>query len=321
MSMFRFHPRPSSRRGFTLVELLVVCTILAILMSLVLMALAGATEQARNDRTRAEITKLHSLVMNRWEGYRQRPLPVRIPAGTQPGSAAGIRLQALWYLMRAELPDRKSDVLASVPAGLSQPPYNMRAPSLQLAYQRRVAALTGTTVAAGLPGWSTDNQQAECLYLIIATMRDGDASGLDSFTSREIGDTDGDGVPEILDGWGRPIRFLRWAPGFTSEMQTRDVVNQYDPFDPLKILSQLHSPDGVHPEGFALTPLIFSAGPDGEFDMFLDTATALDYSATTPPNFPWAVFDNKQLGASLDANGDGNFDDVDNITNHFNVAR
>jgi hypothetical protein len=70
-----------------------------------------------------------------------------------------------------------------------------------------------------------------------------------------------------------------------------------------------------------LTPLIFSAGPDGEFDMFLDTATALDYSATTPPNFPWAVFDNKQLGASLDANGDGNFDDVDNITNHFNVAR
>ena len=44
--------------------------------------------------------------------------------------------------------------------------------------------------------------------------------GRDLFNESSIGDVDQDGFPEFLDAWGTPIRFLRWAPGFTdSELQ------------------------------------------------------------------------------------------------------
>ncbi len=174
----------NSRRGVTLVELMVICAILGVLMGMVLFALQGATETARADRTRSQVVKINDLIMSRWEGYRQRPLPVRIPAGTHPGNAAQIRLQATWCLMRLEIPERKTDILADVPANLQA--VGMKTPSLLTSYRAKLTALTGGTVADQYPNWSAENQQAECLWLILSTLRDGDSSGLDFFTTSEI---------------------------------------------------------------------------------------------------------------------------------------
>ena len=309
------------RRGVTLIELMVICAILGVLMGMVLFALQGATEQARADRTRAQVVKINDLIMSRWEGYRQRPLPLRMPAGTHPGTAAQIRLQATWCLMRLEIPERKTDILADVPSNLQT--YGMKTPSLLTAYRAKLTALTGGSVADQYPNWSYTNQQAECLYLILSTLRDGDTTGLDFFTSSEVKDTDGDGVPEIVDGWGQPIRFLRWAPGFASNVQSRDASQQPDPFDPLKIINSLHAPDGTNPQGFALFPLIMSAGPDKTFDIFLDREAPdiVDYSSTTPANFPYSAFGGNQIGAPLDIDNNGSVDNIDNITNHLTVTR
>ena len=35
--------------------------------------------------------------------------------------------------------------------------------------------------------------------------------------AEEIGDNDEDGMKEILDGRGRPIEILRWAPAFVTQ--------------------------------------------------------------------------------------------------------
>src|SRR5262249_40391068 len=45
---------------------------------------------------------------------------------------------------------------------------------------------------------------------------------------------DNDGLPCFVDGWGNPIGFLRWAPGFSqwSDIQIADPVNHHDPLDP-----------------------------------------------------------------------------------------
>jgi hypothetical protein len=34
--------------------------------------------------------------------------------------------------------------------------------------------------------------------------------GTDAFLTQEVADTDGDGMLEFVDGWGRPLRFYRW---------------------------------------------------------------------------------------------------------------
>ncbi|MCA9208051.1 MAG: prepilin-type N-terminal cleavage/methylation domain-containing protein, partial [Planctomycetales bacterium] len=94
------------RPSFTLVELLIVLAILSVLASAVLVAAWGAQEDARAARTRAQIVKLHELIMNRWESYRTRPVPIRIPPTAVAGQAASVRLAALRQMMRRELPER-----------------------------------------------------------------------------------------------------------------------------------------------------------------------------------------------------------------------
>jgi hypothetical protein len=153
-------------------------------------------------------------------------------------------------------------------------------------------------------------------------MHDGDKQALDFFTPDEIGDTDGDGMKEILDGWGQPIEFLRWAPGFLPQngaITTQDP-SVPDPFDPLKVDPRWRT--GATP--FALRPLIFSAGPDRRYDIatqLVDSSgNPFRYRTTSPPNDPYydpSANGQKPLGTPFDADGDGRLSFADNLTNHY----
>jgi prepilin-type N-terminal cleavage/methylation domain-containing protein len=312
-----------SRRAFTLTELLVVMGIIAILAGLALSALSGATELARAQRTRAIINKLDQLIMDRYESYRTRAVPVpratRTAAMASPRIAALNRLNVLRELMRMELPDRVSDVVDGPVTGI--PP-----PSVWQGYRRRAFAALG---AGWATSWTVEHQGSECLYLILASMQDGDKSALDFFTPDEIGDTDADGMKEILDAWGQPIEFLRWAPGYlpsNGALTTQDPTVP-DPFDPVKIDPRWAS-TSVPVKPFALRPLIFSSGPDREGGIVVDRPSAtLRYSTTTPPNDPYYIPpDVQQLGTPLDFNPTNPSASLvgplanrhrDNLTNHY----
>ncbi len=54
---------------------------------------------------------------------------------------------------------------------------------------------------------------------MVITLATADGEARTLFGENSIGDTDGDGAPEFVDGWGHPINFLRWAPGFESQIQ------------------------------------------------------------------------------------------------------
>ena len=105
----RMNRDSSSRAGFTLVELLVTITLIAILAGLVLTALEGAKETARIQKTRATIAKINNIVMAQYDSYRTRRMPINTRGMPAP-MAAQYRLWAIRQTMCWEMPDRLSDV-------------------------------------------------------------------------------------------------------------------------------------------------------------------------------------------------------------------
>ena len=97
------------RRAFTMMELLVVVVIIAILAAMVLGALQMARQAAREAATKATIAKLNNIIMQRYESYLTRRVPINT-SGMAPSVAATNRLAALRDLMRMEMPERWSDI-------------------------------------------------------------------------------------------------------------------------------------------------------------------------------------------------------------------
>jgi hypothetical protein len=131
------------------------------------------------------------------------------------------RTNALRETARFELPDRISDVAAANYPSSTGAPVRVAlaggsAPALQSGYRRALNVTDGT--------WTAKFQGAECLSVILAATYKGDENGLSVFQPSEIGDKDGDGRFEILDPWGNPIEFIRWAPGFDSPLHHQKEV-------------------------------------------------------------------------------------------------
>ena len=289
------------RRAFTIVELMIVISIIALLAAMAASALSTATEQARAQRTRAIVTKIDQLIMEKWDGYRTRAIAYTRHAN--PRISARNRLYALRELQRMELPDSVNDVWDN-PVTLTN------VPAVALGYRRK-ALPVGT--------WTGQYENAEALYLILSGMRDGDKSALDYFTSSEIGDIDSDGMPEILDGWGEPIHFIRWPAGYRSDATPpalthirRDIP---DPFDPLKVDPRVDPSVDNDPSNdtYYVSPLVFSSGSDNEAGVVV-TGAAFSYAAsspTSPANDPFQTRKTPEFGSFYNSQ-----EAADNITNH-----
>jgi hypothetical protein len=244
--------------------MLVTITIIGILSSMVYGALLLARESGREAATKATIAKLNTIIMRRYESYMTRRVPINT-AGLTPKQAAEIRLIAIRQLMRMEMPDRWSDIIN--PALSSDP--NKPDPNGYVTIQDSTKTVSRTLARPALSRLyaqlyiqkvfgktapSPDYSCAECLYMLVSM---GSPEVMDQFNQSEIGDKDGDGMPEFLDGWDRPIMFLRCAPGFSasSDIQVANATDHHDPFDTRRVDSL----------AYHLIPLIFSAGPDGKY--------------------------------------------------------
>lgn len=225
--------KSATRRGFTLVELLITISIIGIMASMVLFAMFSAQEAAREQKTRALITKLNNIVIQRYESYRTRRVPFVFPTIPQNASPANkvlyqkeisrARLDCIRDLMRMEMPDRWSDIIdipaAPFPVKPTDPANGivdyggrkLTRPSINGAYYARATAPGATP--------SAEHEGAECLYMIVMQALAQESDSRDVFKAGDIGDLDDDDFPEFLDAWRSPIHFLRWAPGFLSTIQ------------------------------------------------------------------------------------------------------
>lgn len=316
-------------RGFTLVELMVSIFIVSIIATFILVALNDVRERARERRAETQVARIHQILMARLDEYRVRSVPVRSLPTTNPNLVAEARLLVLRDLMRLEMPDRKTDV-TDPPVNLPNPMNGMNRlvaspPALYRSYQRRAMRSTGAASVADLQTenfWTSEHQGSECLYMVLSAIQEGETNAVEFFKASEVGDTDGDGMLEILDPWERPIEYLRWAPGVLSPIQDQDRTVAADPFDAVK--KDRRWSDAASPIPFALYPFVVSSGPDEQFGLVLDdpdTGEFLRYSQTASggpyPNDPYTEISAGgtpvRLGQIFPA---GNGQWGDNIHNH-----
>jgi len=279
--------------------------IMAILSAALAYVMAGAQESAQIAKTKALIARLHSLMMQKYESYRYRRLPVQLPPNLPPRQLVKLRCDVIRELMRLEMPERWTDVL-DAPAMISA------RPSCSSAYLAQLAAHINQ-----FPKDKTIDQGAKCLYLIV-TMGLDEPDVMENFSETDVAyDPDGSQMKVFVDAWGHPIQFLRWAPGFASGIQplapptaaTKDY-RMRDQTDPSGVYgSPKPGPFSAGSGGgrvsgntFALYPLIYSAGPDGNWDIVTDAPRSdrsppfettgplsgmFAYSLTNPPNDPF----------------------------------
>jgi len=302
------------RRSFTLAELIVTIVIISILMGITWGAILRVRQQGRVAKTKATIAKINQIIMERYDSYRTRRVPVDT-RGLPPLVAAKFRLWAIRCIMAWEMPDRLSDVTwpANDPNNLTPADENLPI-SLTLTLpngQPVTRSMTRTALARRyfrrflqkMP--SGQHSPAELLYLIVT---EGSPGSRELFAENEIADTDGDGYFEFVDGWGHPIYFIRCPVAFPdSDIQLpptatpEEKATDHDPFDPLR----------VDPGAWRVVPLIYSAGPDGFYG--LDLQGQLGYFAN------WDKWYTLPVGAPAD--DPNNPDDYlgchqDNIHNH-----
>lgn len=369
--------KTSRVHGFTLVELLVAISIISILAALVLGVAAAAGQTARVAKSKSMVGRLHSLLMERYDVYRTRRIDLNTDDLPLPGNgtpdwldnfadsnndgysdlsgintslldirlqpAAG-RLAGMREMMRREMPDCWSDVVGRPivdppPQVVRILPFLEERPALSELYARAYEE-------ARRPPRSVDaatllaNESAECLYMVIMNATgDGEARGL--FQESDSADTDGDGFREFIDGWGRPISYVRWAPGFESDAQLsyeelvpvitvtaptgnrpRELTAEEridadsDPSDLFRIDRPTDADSGFQTatnyaglRGWRLTPLIVSAGADGLLGIELSDSSNAAVASRVDP---YAAIDTETwLGSTTDADAV-----ADNVHNH-----
>ena len=316
-------PRAIKRRcrAFTLIELLVVFIIISILSSLMLAGLAGARQRAKTDKTKSTIRKIDSVIRPMFDSYRTRrvdippPDPSDVYASKPNLRDAYKRMFFRRTLLMREMPDSWRDVPFNATEfnALLYPKVTQTAAVRSYTYNR-----------LSHPSVTPAYESAECLFMILS--RSGfESDALEMFRSDEIGDIDNDGAKEFWDGWGRPIAFMRWAPGFT-EYSIIQNTQPHDPLDPYRVDTK----SNISAQAYALIPLIYSSGPDGSTVETSDDKTGYGLeimkTGTGGTTLGWSVpaLNLGNLTAQQNSNGwtpgtiDTSFplDSSDNITNH-----
>jgi hypothetical protein len=127
----------------------------------------------------------------------------------------------------------------------------------------------------------------------------GSTFNADDFSDREVQDTDGDGLPEFVDAWGKPLQFFRWPCLYHSDAQrgqnygtdadsagTMMLLPPYasvfesreqNPLDPGQTLMApawwLASQNAYYPLGTPLAGATGASGGVGAFEMYFHRLT------------------------------------------------
>jgi hypothetical protein len=180
---------------------------------------------------------------------------------------------------------------------------------------RTKALMTRLSEGAWIPRsskgeWDQANANSELLYLIVEGSDLNGSSAIELFGKSEVGDTDGDGLNEFIDAFGKPIRWIRWPAGFPGS--SRYYPDMLDPTlvsgSPARLtvasepLDRLGCDPGwltTQQPGTGLTPLVISGGLDGFFGIRFREINRYSPPATLPPSV--GTFDGRPSYSAAEA--------------------
>jgi prepilin-type N-terminal cleavage/methylation domain-containing protein len=277
----------TKRTGFSMVELLVVIAIIAVLMALGIGVIRAVLESQQQANTEATMRTIDKVLQQHWNyvvGEARKESPSD-NVNTLAGSDAR-RAKAIWTKLRLieAFPEKYDEVL---PAGGTAPgwqKYLAGRPGKYTATYARTLKSAGATV----PTSTSPAVQSSTLVVLALSVRRGGPALDATELGPALKDTDGDGLKEVVDGWGQPIRFVRFpttakntANPDLSELQGKNPARPgskessfCDPLDPDGLL--------LNPSWYAgsytslLSPAITTAG--GEFEQLFHPV----YFQTTP---------------------------------------
>lgn len=322
--------RLRKRCGFTLVELLTVITIIGMLGAISITTVRGAVQSARETQTRTTVAKIDNVLTGIYEKYQYRRVEIpNVIGGRKPNvmERAYMRVLTLRALLRCDMPCTRQELVAT-PFYYDGHPDNYVFTPLQEAYNREVTIALNNGAAPSLP-----NINAELLYLVVMNA---DPEARAVFSEREVADTDNNGLFEFVDGWGNPIRWMRWAPGLVdsdrqpacyagvvtiSDPNTNRVAREdVDPFDPLEVIQRAYDVDVTGdiapPEqpGWFLVPYVYSVGPDGEAGLVTPEDIEAEADNASFMNDPFTYSRNNPNATAGSPDGPFYKDNIDNHT-------
>ena len=183
------------RSGFSLIEILVVIGLIAFLTAAIVAIIPRVGNAAKVAATKATIKKVDELLNDRINGFRRWIQKQDQQAGT--GIPSYVDLGTL-ALVGGNVAQAKILCVKKLFAQNFAQTYSELPSSIQTANPRS--------------GPQGPGDSGGCLYLILTkgALFDTEPPSAADLKALEIADTDHDGIPEIIDGWGQPLRFYRW---------------------------------------------------------------------------------------------------------------